>query len=113
LVLECEPGAQRWLSSAQIDTAVEVIADFTDLKSPFTLGHSRRVARLAAAAAEACGLPHQDVATVRRTGLVQDVGRVGVSSGIWNKPGRLTDSEWERVRLHPYYTERILPAPAC
>jgi HD-GYP domain-containing protein (c-di-GMP phosphodiesterase class II) len=40
--------------------------------------------------------------------LIHDVGRVGVSNGIWNKSGPLTESEWERVRLHPYYTERIM-----
>jgi HD-GYP domain-containing protein (c-di-GMP phosphodiesterase class II) len=106
-VLECEPGASVWLSGRQIDTAVEVVADFTDLKSPFTVAHSRSVAALAAVAAEQCGLPATDVVAVRRAGLVQDLGRVGVSASIWNKPGSLTDSEWERVRLHPYYTERI------
>lgn len=58
-------------------------------------------------AAAQCGLPATDVVAVRRAGLVQDLGRVGVSAGIWNKPGSLTDSEWERVRLHPYDTERI------
>ncbi|MBI3241511.1 MAG: LuxR family transcriptional regulator [Chloroflexi bacterium] len=40
-----------------------------------------------------------------------DVGRVGVSSGIWCKPGPLAVTEWERVRLHPYYTQRILSQP--
>ena len=45
---------------------------------------------------------------VRRAGLIHDVGRVGVSTGIWDKPGPLTESEWERVRLHPYYTERVM-----
>jgi HD-GYP domain-containing protein (c-di-GMP phosphodiesterase class II) len=107
-VLECEPGAPVWLSGRQIDTAVEVVADFTDLKSPFTVAHSRSVAALAAVAAEQCGLPSSEVVAVRRAALVQDLGRVGVSAGIWNKPGPLTDSDWERVRLHPYYTERIL-----
>lgn len=106
-VLECEPGPHIWLAGPQVDAAVEVVADFTDLKSPFTLGHSRGVAALTAAAAEQCGLPQAEVATVRRGGLLQDLGRVGISARIWNKPGPLSDSEWERVRLHPYYTERI------
>jgi HD-GYP domain-containing protein (c-di-GMP phosphodiesterase class II) len=106
-VLECEPGAHTWLSGPQVDTAAETLADFTDLKSPFTVGHSRGVAALAAAAAEQCGLPQGAVVAVRRAGLLQDLGRVGVSAAIWNKAGPLSDSEWERVRLHPYYTERI------
>jgi len=107
-VLAAEPGERAWISGAQIETAAEVVADFTDLKSPFTIGHSRGVARLAAAAAQQYGLPSADVVAVRRAGLLHDLGRVGVSASIWGKPGPLTDSEWERVRLHPYYTERIL-----
>jgi HD-GYP domain-containing protein (c-di-GMP phosphodiesterase class II) len=107
-VLAAEPGAHTWIAGAQVDTAIEVIADFTDLKSPFTVGHSRGVAGLAAAAAERCGLPGADIVAVRRAGLLHDLGRVGVSAGIWGKPAPLTDSEWERVRLHPYYTERVL-----
>jgi HD-GYP domain-containing protein (c-di-GMP phosphodiesterase class II) len=107
-VLEAEPGVHAWISGTQIDTAAEVVADFTDLKSPFTIGHSRGVAELAAAAAQQCGLPNADVVAVRRAGLLHDLGRVGVSDAIWGKPGPLTEGEWERVRLHPYYTERIL-----
>jgi HD-GYP domain-containing protein (c-di-GMP phosphodiesterase class II) len=99
---------RAWISGTQIDTAAEVVADFTDLKSPFTIGHSRGVAELAAAAAQQRGLPNADVVAVRRAGLLHDLGRVGVSAAIWGKPGPLTEGEWERVRLHPYYTERIL-----
>jgi HD-GYP domain-containing protein (c-di-GMP phosphodiesterase class II) len=77
------------------------IADFADLKSPFTVGHSRRVADLAARSARQASLPDGDVREVRCAGLMQDVGRVGVSSSIWAKPDRLSDTEWERVRLHP------------
>ena len=107
-VLEAEPGAPTRISDDEIDTAAAVVADFVDMKSPFTVGHSRAVADLAAAAAKRCGLPNADVVAVRRAGLIHDVGRVGISNGIWNKPGPLTESEWERVRLHPYYTERIM-----
>ena len=48
---------------------------------------------------------------LRRAGLLHDIGRVGVSAGIWGKPGPLTEREWEQVRLHPYYTERVLARP--
>ncbi len=112
-VLEAEPGVHAWISGAQIDTAAEVVADFADLKSPFTIGHSRGVADLAAAAAQQCGLPDADVVAVRRAALLHDLGRVGVSAAIWGKPGPLMESEWERVRLHPYYTERILTRSAA
>jgi HD-GYP domain-containing protein (c-di-GMP phosphodiesterase class II) len=48
---------------------------------------------------------------VRRAALVHDLGRTGIPNTIWDKPGPLTASEWERVRLHPYYTERALARP--
>jgi HD-GYP domain-containing protein (c-di-GMP phosphodiesterase class II) len=87
------------------------MADFADLKSPYLTGHSSGVAELAAAAAGRYGLSEGDVADVRRAGLLHDLGRVGVSASIWDKPGPLTDGERERVRLHPYYTGRILSRP--
>ena len=49
-----------------------------------------------------------DVTELRRAALLHDVGRVGVSAGIWGKSTPLTEREWEQVRLHPYYTERVL-----
>jgi DNA-binding CsgD family transcriptional regulator len=69
------------------------------------------VAELAAAGAEVAGLPSPDRVMVRRAGLVHDVGRVGISASVWGKRGTLTRDEWEKVRLHPYYTERVLTRP--
>jgi HD-GYP domain-containing protein (c-di-GMP phosphodiesterase class II) len=106
-VLEAEPGSPLQLHGEQIENALLSVADFTDMKSPFLLGHSRHVADLAERAAQACALPMADVMMVRRAGLLHDIGRVGVTSAIWDKPGPLTEAEWERVRLHPNYTERI------
>ena len=105
--LAAEPGSNLWLEDAHIDTALEALADFTDIKSTFTLGHSRGVARLVALAAEEFGLPESDSVTLRRAALVHDIGRVGISNSIWDKQGALSSSEWERVRLHAYYGERI------
>jgi HD-GYP domain-containing protein (c-di-GMP phosphodiesterase class II) len=45
---------------------------------------------------------------VRLAALLHDLGRAAVGAGVWEKPGPLTSGEWERVRLHPYHTERIL-----
>ncbi len=50
---------------------------------------------------------------MRRAGLLHDLGRTGVPNSIWDKPGALTEGERERVRLHPYYTERALARPAA
>ena len=110
-VLAMEPGAREYLSDTRFDAACRAIADFTDLKTPYTLGHSSGVAELAALAARQYGLPEADVVSIRRAGMLHDVGRTGISGGIWTKPGPLSDREWERVRMHSYYTERVLARP--
>jgi hypothetical protein len=63
---------------------------------------------LAAEAARLYGLPEAEVVMLRRAGLVHDFGRLGVSNAIWDKRGRLTQAELERVRLHPYLSKRML-----
>jgi HD-GYP domain-containing protein (c-di-GMP phosphodiesterase class II) len=107
-VIEAEPGLAMMLSSERFDAALLAIANFVDLKSPYSLGHSRAVADLAAAAGARLGLSETEVRTLRRAGLVHDFGRLGVSNAIWDKRGPLGAGEWERVRLHPYLTERML-----
>jgi HD-GYP domain-containing protein (c-di-GMP phosphodiesterase class II) len=89
---------------------MEAIADFADLKSPYTMGHSGAVSDLAAAAARIHGLAEEEVRTLRRAALVQDLGRLGISNMIWDKRDSLSTIERERIRLHPYLTERILSA---
>lgn len=105
-VLESEPQPFKYVND--IDSVFEVIADFVDLKSPWTRGHSREVARLAEAAAVEAGLSTPEIAQLRHAGLAHDVGRVGVPNGIWDKPATLSTDEWEQVRLHSYLTDRIL-----
>ncbi|MDE3133417.1 MAG: HD domain-containing protein [Acidobacteriota bacterium] len=107
-VIAEEPGLRSPLSEAELDTVLEALADYVDLKSPHTLGHSRGVADLAAEAGRRHGLPEDGVVTLRRAALIHDLGRLGVSNAIWDKPAPLTASEWERVRLHPYLTHRML-----
>jgi HD-GYP domain-containing protein (c-di-GMP phosphodiesterase class II) len=108
VVLAAEPSLQTVISDEQFEGALDAVADFVDLKSPYTIGHSRGVADLAAVAARDLGLPGGAVVAVRRAGLVHDFGRLGVSNAIWDKRGPLTRAEFERVRLHPYLTERML-----
>lgn len=110
-VIAAEPGLARPLVGERLDEAFETLADFADLKSPWFTGHSRGVAKLAAAAAEVTGLAVEAVTELRRAALVHDLGRTGVPNTIWDKPGPLTDAEWERVRLHPYYADRMLSRP--
>jgi HD-GYP domain-containing protein (c-di-GMP phosphodiesterase class II) len=106
-----EPGLQKNLSGAELDDALEAVADFTDLRSPSRAGHSRAVAELSARAAELCGLPEEDVTNVRRAGFVHDLGMHGVPATILDKIGPLSGPEAERMRMHAYYTERMLVRP--
>ena len=107
-VLEAEPEPVGVIGPADLDRVAGTLADMVDLKSVYTLGHSSEVAEIAEAAARSLGLPGREIEDLRRAALLHDLGRVGVSSVIWEKPGSLTGAEWESVRLHPYNTERIL-----
>lgn len=102
------PDRNEQLDDQGLDSLLIALGDFVDLKCPFTLGHSRAVAALAGDAAVAIGLDGDAVALTRRAGHVHDLGRIGVSNQVWSKAGPLTAGEFERVRLHPYLTVRIL-----
>jgi HD-GYP domain-containing protein (c-di-GMP phosphodiesterase class II) len=112
-LVDAEPSLQRRLSEDQLDSALEAIADFTDLRSASRAGHSRAVAELAALAAAERGLPDTEATAVRHAGLVHDLGLHGIPATILDKPGPLTEAERERIRMHPYYTERMLARPAA
>jgi HD-GYP domain-containing protein (c-di-GMP phosphodiesterase class II)/DNA-binding CsgD family transcriptional regulator len=107
-LLDAEPGPPMMIEDAHIDDVLSAFAHFADLKSPFLHGHSIGVAELVERAASVTWGSEMNPKLLRRAGLVHDLGRVAVPSGIWNKEGSLSDEEWERVRLHPYYAERIL-----
>ncbi|OBH21020.1 LuxR family transcriptional regulator [Mycobacterium sp. E1715] len=106
--LAAAPDRDQRLDDRSLDALLVALGDFVDLKCPFTLGHSRAVARLGGDAARAAGVDADAVALTRRAGHVHDLGRIGVSNQIWSREGPLTASEFERVRLHPYLTVRIL-----
>jgi HD-GYP domain-containing protein (c-di-GMP phosphodiesterase class II) len=108
-VLTDEPGPGVRLDEAHLDIALQAFADFVDLKSSWTTGHSRDVASLAGEAAAMLGLPHR---TVRRAGWLHDAGRLSVSVLVWEKETPLSREEWEQVRLHAYWTERVFARPA-
>ncbi len=104
--LETEPFPQVRIAGERVDAAFTAIAALTGLKSPWLREHSTGVAELAEAAAWRMGLPAASVTLVRRAALAHDLGRIGVSNAIWEKPGPLGFGEWERVRLHPHFSER-------
>jgi HD-GYP domain-containing protein (c-di-GMP phosphodiesterase class II)/DNA-binding CsgD family transcriptional regulator len=106
-VVDAEPGPPRtFADDAAFEEALAGFADAADLKSPWFTGHSRGVAALARAAAEL--VAPADAIAAYRAGLLHDLGRVAVPTGIWERPGPLRPDDWELVRLHPYHTGRIL-----
>ena len=111
--IAAEPAPQRWMTGEEIDAAFHVVGTFTDLKSYWLRGHAEGTSQLAEAAAWRLGLPEHEVTMVRRAALALDLGRVAVSNAIWEKPGPFGLTDWERVQLHPYFTERSFAhAPA-
>lgn len=110
--LAIAPDAEVRLDNNGLDRLLTAVGDFVDLKCPFALGHSRNVAWLAESTAGLLGLPSCEVEALRRAGFLHDVGRIGVSNQVWSKGGPLTGAEWERVRMHPYFTDRVLTGVA-
>jgi response regulator RpfG family c-di-GMP phosphodiesterase len=107
-VLGEEPFPHVYVAVSRLQDIARLFGEIADLKCAYTLGHLMGVADLAADAAARLALAGADVAVIRTAGLLHDIGRLSVPTGIWNKPGPLSPSEWDRVRLHTYYTERIL-----
>jgi HD-GYP domain-containing protein (c-di-GMP phosphodiesterase class II) len=106
--LEQAPDREVRLGPDELDEMLVAIGDFVDLRSPERHGHSRRVARLASEAASGYGLGPEDVRTLARAGWAHDVGRIGVSTAIWNRRGPLSSTARERMLLYPYLTQRIV-----
>jgi len=98
------------LDEAGLDEACLALADFIDLKTPFTIGHSRALAELASGAGKARGLPASSIVQLRLAALVHDLGQAGVPARMLMKAGAYGTAEWEQVRLHSYYSERVLAA---
>lgn len=108
LVLAAEPRPVVTVPGPHLVEAAAVFGEVADLKSPYTHGHSRGVAALARDAGQRLGFGRADLVDLEVAALLHDVGRVAISNTVWEKPGRLTAHEWEQVRLHAYYSERIL-----
>ncbi len=100
-------AAPEWL-----DLTAHAFARIIDAKSPFTFRHSEGVARAAAKIAEHVGLPEGAVRDLKRAGLLHDIGKLGISNRILDKPGPLTEDEFERVKRHPGLTCEVLTRAA-
>jgi HD-GYP domain-containing protein (c-di-GMP phosphodiesterase class II)/DNA-binding CsgD family transcriptional regulator len=107
-VLAVEPAHAAAAGDADLERLCAALAAVVDLKGRFLLGHSAHVAELADAGGRAAGLDEDERALLRASALLHDLGRVVVSSEVWDRPGSLGAADMERVRLHPYWTDRVL-----
>jgi len=109
VVLDLEPDSPyQYIGEAKLDDVALAAADFVDLKSPTTVGHSRETARFAERIALRLDLPQSDIVTIRRAALVHDLGHLALPGHILLNQDQLLEVDKEKLRLHPYYTERIL-----
>ena len=95
---------------ARLDRVAEAFAGIVDAKSPYTARHCAGVAEIAEGIASTMGLDEATRRLLRRAALLHDVGKLGVSNRILDKPGPLDDREWEAVRRHPRLSLVILRA---
>ena len=96
------------LDDDYFDDIAAAFARVIDAKSPFTSGHSSRVALFTDMIAEELGFSGQSRRRLKRAALLHDIGKLGVSNQILDKPGGLDESEWASVRHHPLQGEIIL-----
>lgn len=102
------PEEAHAATDADIDEVCLAFAQIVDAKSSFTASHSTRVTEYAVAIGARLGIGGPRMQSLRRAALLHDIGKLGVSNAILDKPGRLDSSEWEAVRRHPVYTRDIL-----
>lgn len=80
---------------------IEALATAIDSRDNYTGGHSNMVTRFACKIAERMGFDENQVETVRISGILHDVGKIGITDVILNKPGRLTEEEMGVIKAHP------------
>jgi HD-GYP domain-containing protein (c-di-GMP phosphodiesterase class II) len=102
------PDETKDIDEDYLDAIAAAFGRVIDAKSPFTAGHSSRVADLAVALGECLGVVPARLRRLRRAALLHDIGKLGVSSAILEKPGKLSASEWEAMREHAGVTQAIL-----
>ncbi|MEQ1768789.1 MAG: HD domain-containing phosphohydrolase [Devosia sp.] len=91
-----------------LDAIASAFAQVIDAKTPYTSGHSDRVALFSELIAGELGLDDEHRRFLRRAALLHDIGKLGVSNSVLDKPGKLDDEEWAEVRRHPSLGEVIL-----
>jgi HD-GYP domain-containing protein (c-di-GMP phosphodiesterase class II) len=97
----------------RLDTIAEAFARVIDAKSPWTYQHSTGVAETAVAMGQRLGFSPYALRVLRRTALLHDLGKLGVSNLILDKPAKLTDEEFRTMQRHPEHTGQILARVSC
>lgn len=87
---------------------IETLAAAMEAKDEYTEGHSNRVAKYSVEIAKYMGMPKKFCEEIRVAGILHDVGKIGIKDGVLTKPGRLTEKEFEMIRMHPVIGSRIL-----
>jgi HD-GYP domain-containing protein (c-di-GMP phosphodiesterase class II) len=109
IVLNLEPAhAEIVLDDAYLDNIAEAFGQVVDAKSPYTAGHSARVGLYTALLSEKMALPAERRRWLKRGALLHDLGKLGVSNSILDKPGKLDENEWAAMRSHAALTGSIL-----
>ncbi|MTI46119.1 putative nucleotidyltransferase with HDIG domain [Roseibium hamelinense] len=98
----------RYVDDSQLDQIAHGFAQVIDSKSPFTAGHSERVTLFTDMIAEQLGYSARDRQLLKRAALLHDIGKLGVSNSVLDKPAKLDDDEWVQIRMHPVYSDEIL-----
>jgi response regulator RpfG family c-di-GMP phosphodiesterase len=93
---------------AQFVNTIRALERALQAKNVYTEGHSRRVAEKAVEVARAMNTPREQLRHIELGALFHDIGKIGVRDEVLNKPGRLTESEYEHVKVHPLVAEQIL-----
>lgn len=89
-------------------STVEALAAAIEVKDPYTRGHSKRVTQFAIALAERFGVSGSEMRTLQYGATLHDIGKIGISGKILNKPGKLRENEFEIIKEHPEIGERII-----
>jgi HD-GYP domain-containing protein (c-di-GMP phosphodiesterase class II) len=116
-----EPDLTRWepedrvltVDSDRLLQIATAFAAIVDAKSPWTYHHSDRTSLIATNVGAVLGLDIEELGDLRRVGLLHDVGKLAVSNRILDKPDKLTNAEFERVKEHPLFTQWILERVSC
>jgi len=93
---------------SQFINTIRALERALQAKNVYTEGHSRRVAEKSVEIARAMKVPREQIRHIELGALFHDIGKIGIRDDVLNKPGRLTDSEYEHMKLHPIVAEQIL-----